>query len=194
MRSFRSLVDPAGRPLSFHLDRLRQTLGGFRERLREAVADAVARAVGGVVRDVIAGLLDEAGSSSSPQQYPPRRQPHAALWDRPELKDEAGRDDAPYDDEDDFRPPPPATPPRRLPLCTALVAGLRMAAWSLRRRVARRPLLVAAGIGVVTFAAVLAGSSWAVAGVGLIGSVLSLANLDAVVGTLSEPLARFRPR
>src|SRR5262249_655485 len=59
MRLFRSVIDPGCRWLAKHLNRLRRTLEGLYDRLREAIAVAVARAAEDAVREGVHALLTD---------------------------------------------------------------------------------------------------------------------------------------
>ena len=55
-----SLINVLGRSLATHLDRLRHTLDGLGQRLRESVARAVGETLGGAVRQTLhAALADD---------------------------------------------------------------------------------------------------------------------------------------
>jgi hypothetical protein len=189
MDSLRSLIDPRGGSLAYHLDRLRWTLDGFRQRLREAVADALGQTMGGLVRDAVASLLDEGGNEPPLPHYPPPRSPRqSALWDRPEtVLHEDDPDDLLLDEEDE--PPPP---PRPVPWPQALAAGLRATAWGLERRVGRLALVVALGLGAAACATILVSGPRTIASVGLVTSALSLAGLDSLARSGADLLATLR--
>lgn len=57
--SIRSMIDPGGRLLARHLNRLSETLETFRERLREVVSSAIGDTVAGVVRETVRTILAE---------------------------------------------------------------------------------------------------------------------------------------
>src|SRR5947209_6128958 len=59
MRTFTSLIKPAGRALSQHLGTLRSSLDRLGGRLREAIAAAVGRAAADAVREAVRALLAE---------------------------------------------------------------------------------------------------------------------------------------
>jgi hypothetical protein len=193
MPSFRSLIDPCGRPLAYHLDRLRRTLAGYRERLREALAAALSQAVGDAVRDALTALLREPGPCRPADPYSPRpyHPPSASYGWRHGPDDEYDPDYIPLDgdDEDDYRRPPtpgPAPPAWAL----AVAVGLRTSAWWLQRRRGRRPLLVALGLGAAACAWALRGGRLTAAGLGLLTSALGLAALDGLAGAGADLLDR----
>jgi hypothetical protein len=80
MRSLRSLIDPGGGSLSYHVGRLRDTLSGLAGRLRAAVSAAVGEAVAGAVRDAAPaeeqhdGRYAEVAPAPVPLPGPPRLQ------------------------------------------------------------------------------------------------------------------------
>src|SRR5262245_44147516 len=76
MRLFRSVIDPGCRWLARHLNRLRRTLEGLYDRLREAIAVAVARAAEDAVREGISALLMDK-PPLSPPDYPPSNYPRS---------------------------------------------------------------------------------------------------------------------
>src|SRR4051812_33701237 len=151
MRTFTSLIKPAGRSLAGHLGRLRDALDGLGGRLREAIAHAVARSPAGAVREAIQALLSELpeGPPHPPAYHPHRWQgpspgPARPLWGHQEQDPGRGFEDDPRspwgdDREDEGWPeedfddaPPPA--PTRLPLDStprwcARLAGVAKAAW-----------------------------------------------------------------
>jgi hypothetical protein len=193
MRSFRSLIDPGGRPLAHHLDRLRQTLEGYRERLREALAGALSETVGDLVRDVLVALLQEADAGQPARPYAPRpyRPPSAPYGWREGPEDEYDPDDIPPDDEDDDRAPPASgSAPSPWPL--ALAVGLRTAAWWLQHRPGRRCLVIALGLGAAACAWVLRGGPLSAAGLALLTSALGLAALDGLAGAGADLLVRSK--
>jgi hypothetical protein len=187
MYSLHSLIDPGGGSLAYHLDRLRRTLDGFRQRLRQAVADALGQTVGDLVRDSVASLLDEAGTEPPNTHYPPARSSRqSALWNRSQtLEYEDDPDDLLLDEEDEPVPPQP----RRLPWPQALAAGLRSVAWGLERRMGRLALGLALGLGVAACVAVLVSGPRTMSSVGLVTSALSLARLDDLARFASDLLA-----
>src|SRR5271166_6418379 len=88
MPSLRSLIDPGGGSLGFHVRRLQTKLEGLRQRLREATARLLGETVANVVEQVVHRMLDPAGV---PDPDPPRRprdyEPNSPLWHRPDVPD-----------------------------------------------------------------------------------------------------------
>jgi hypothetical protein len=193
MPSFRSLIDPRGRTLGYHLDRLRRTLDGYRERLRQALAGALGEAVSDFVREAVTALLDEARSTRPPPSYTPRHyHPYSSPgYRREDPRDEYDRDYIPLDDEDDYDSPTRHAEARPLNWPLALAVGMRTSAWWLERRTGRRSLLVSLGLGAVTCAWVLRGGPLMVACLGLLASALSLAGLDALARYGAELLRQL---
>jgi len=74
MRLFRSVIDSGCRWLVRHLNRLRRTLEGLYDRLREAIAVAVARAAEDAVREGVHALLMDTPPFSPPGL--PAQPPH----------------------------------------------------------------------------------------------------------------------
>ena len=190
MRSFRSLIDPGGRSLAFHLDRLCLTLDALTARLRTALAEAVSQSAAGVVRDTVQGLLADPDLAARPRyqgDYGPRR----GAWDDYDNRYGDDADDrygeARYDEDADVydRPAPrrsPAAPesrPARWP--EALAAGLCAAAWWLQGRTGLRSCLVALGVGSGAAAAFLAGGRLSATGLRLALAVLGLTGLEALL-------------
>jgi hypothetical protein len=190
MRSFRALIDPGGRSLAFHLDRLCLTLDALAARLRTALAEAVSQSAAGVVRDTVQGLLADPDLPARPRNqgdYGPRR----GAWDDYDNGYGDDADDhygeARYDEDADVydRPAPrrsptvPVSSPARWP--EALAAGLRAAAWWLQGRTGKRSCLVALGIGTGAAAAFLAGGRRSATGQRLVLAVLGLTGLQALL-------------
>jgi hypothetical protein len=203
MRSFRSLIDPGGRSLAFHLDRLCLTLDALTARLRTALAEAVSQSAAGVARDTVQGLLTDPGGPARPRyqgDYGPRR----GAWDD---YDDRYRDDADdrygesrYDEDADVydRPAPRRSPTapasRRARWPEALAAGLCAAAWWLQGRTGLRSCLVALGIGAGAAAAFLAGGRLPAAGLRLALAVLGLTGLQALLRDGVRGLGAFDTR
>src|SRR5215472_11203431 len=78
MRLFRSVIDPGCRWLARHLHRLRRTLEGLYDRLRDAIAVAVARAAEDAVREGVHALLADT-PPLSPPDYPPSHYPRSSF-------------------------------------------------------------------------------------------------------------------
>jgi hypothetical protein len=79
MRLFRSVIDPGRRWLAKHFNRLRRTLEGLYDRLRDAIAVAVARAAEDAVREGVSALLADT-PPLSPPDYPTRHFTPPAGW------------------------------------------------------------------------------------------------------------------
>ncbi len=176
-----------------HLVRLQEAMQGLSERTREALARTLAAVVAGLVCEAVAGML--ASSPSRPVREPwPRRErrPGAPLMD---VFDERSLDEPEYLSDDWEEPLRPRSASRRdldsLPPASwpaAVAVGLRTSAWWLGRRKGRSSLAAALGIGTVTAAGVVLGGPLALAGLGLIESLLGLASLDTAArsaGTLA---------
>jgi hypothetical protein len=194
MRKLRSLIDPAGRSLVFHVDRLRQTLEALTSRLRSSIAESVSQMAASVVRDTIQGLLanpDVSGRTRYRETY----ESHRSSWD--DFDNRYGHDlDRPYDyresryDEDDdvYDSPSPRRSPTHEPRSLsptrwsqALAAGLRAAAWWLQDRTGMRACLVALGIGSAASMAYLVGGMATASGISVVLSLLSLTGLQALL-------------
>src|SRR5262245_11198020 len=188
MRLFRSVIDPGCRWLAKHLNRLRRTLEGLYDRLREAIAVAVARAAEDAVREGVHALLTDR-PPLSPPDYPRRNFAPTSGWGDDE-DDELRRweenldDDAEPEGRSEARPDASANEPSTEPtrLRRALAEGLQAAGWWLRRG-GRFPLLTALGAGLAVLWASYFGGQLAGAGVALAGSALGLLSLGQ--GTLA---------
>jgi hypothetical protein len=83
MPSIRSMLDPGGRLLARHLNRLSETLETFSARLREAVSSAVGETVAGVVRETVRSILAEDPTvSTSSGRYTQSSHHPRPLWTR----------------------------------------------------------------------------------------------------------------
>jgi hypothetical protein len=190
MRSFRSLIDPGGRSLACHLDRLCLTLDALAARLRAALAEAVSQSAAGVARDTVQGLLADPGGPAPPR-YQGDHGPRRSAWDDYDDRYHDDADDrygeARYDEDADAydRPAPrrcPAAPESRgARWPEALAAGLRAAAWWLQGRTGKRSCLVALGVGTGTVTAFLAGGRLPATGLRLALAVLGLTGLQALL-------------
>src|SRR5215472_6241022 len=91
MRLFRSVIDPGCRWLANHLHRLRRTLEGLYDRLRDAIAVAVARAAEDAVREGVHALLMDK-PPLSPPDYPHSNYPRGNFsptgWRDPDDEDD----------------------------------------------------------------------------------------------------------
>lgn len=178
-----SLLTVLGRSLAARLDRLRDTLDGLRQRLREAVVRSVGETVGAAVREALGAVLvhgapdEEKYVYDSPPHYhdPPlwhdQREPH---WqDGWEWIDTA-------DDSNQSRSMDPSAPEpegRRTAATSLLLLGCQAVAWWLRRHQTHFPALAALGVGTACGVAAYLGAPVVIAGVGLAGSALGLAAL-----------------
>jgi hypothetical protein len=182
MRSLRSLIDPGGRSLAYHVERLRRSLQSLGQRLRDGVAQAVGEAVAGAVADAVQALLDRLAGAPDLRGVPDRPAPP---WGMP---DEAGWADEPdglfpgpaegLDGSPESGPQPAGTRPARwLP---ALAVSGQAVAWWLRRRPGRLALLAAVGVGLAC--ALAAGAA---------GPALPLAALAGWVRCGAAALARL---
>src|SRR5262249_36759169 len=98
MRLFRSVIDPGCRWLAKHLHRLRRTLEGLYDRLREAIAVAVARAAEDAVREGVSALLADP-PPLSPPDYPRRHFTPSGWRDTDDEYDELRRWEEKLDQE-----------------------------------------------------------------------------------------------
>src|SRR5215470_7467742 len=102
MRLFRSVIDPGCRWLAKHLHRLRRTLEGLYDRLREAIAVAVARAAEDAVREGVHALLTDT-PPLSPPDYPRRNFAPSGWGDTDDEFDELRRWEENLDHEQEPR-------------------------------------------------------------------------------------------
>ena len=157
MPSLRSLIDPAGRSLAFHIRRLQGKLEDLRERVRDAVSRLLGETVADAVQQVVYRLLTPSvcdpppSSPFSPYYAWPAYRSDVPSWDR---EDGLGPDYDPNGLDDELREPPPSEPaPRAAPRSRwmrALSCGLRAAAWWLQRHSSPVSPIVAVGLGVVS--------------------------------------------
>jgi hypothetical protein len=195
MRLFRSVVDPGCRWLAKHLHRLRRTLEGLYDRLRDAIAVAVARAAEDAVREGVSALL-AATPALSPPDYPrgpyPRGNfsPSGGWRDTDEEYDELRHWEEGLDYEPERKersrthPQGPAEGAGAQPtrLRRAFAEGLQAASWWLRRG-GRYPVLTSLGAGLMVLCASYVGGPLAGAGIALAGSTLGLLSIGQ--GTLA---------
>jgi hypothetical protein len=185
MPSLRSLIDPAGRSLAYHVRRLKAKLEDLRVRIRETLSRLLGETAGDVVQRVVHALL--ATAPTTPPPYLPREYARdGPFWDHPDAPDQhlASEDyyEPGYPDYDDGEPLEPTSERTRFSRWRqALTAGLRTTAWWLQQRTGRSSLLVAIGLGFATMVGVLASGPWTVAGATLAASALSLAGVDAFI-------------
>jgi len=159
----RAWLRHAGRSLAERLDRLRATFDTLRERLRAAISEAIGQTIAGAVHDAVHAVLSDTNSW--------RRDPEERPW--AEDREQWNADDR----EELAQESPPASPqPAPARLRKALIMVLHSAAWLLRRWTGRFSLEAA-----LTMAA---------AGIGLVGSIVSLTNLG---GTISTGATAIRP-
>ena len=188
MRWFRSVIDPGCRWLARHLNRLRRTLEGLYDRLKEAIAVAVARAAEDAVREGVQALLMDK-PPLSPSDYQPGPHPRSnwapAGWRGPQDEDEELRrweENLDYGQEPrgrsepTARVPPDEQSPEPTRLRRALAEGLQMASWWLRRS-DHFSVLTALAAGLAVVLASYAGGPLAGAGVALAGSALGLLSI-----------------
>src|SRR5262245_48054685 len=186
MRLFRSVIEPGCRWLARHLHRLRRTLEGLYDRLREAIAVAVARAAEDAVREGVHALLAHTPPPSPPDY--PRNHFNPSGWGDDEDDELRRWENLDYEQEPRERNEPSAQVPSSeetagpTRLRRALAEGLQAAGWWLRRG-GRFPVLTALGAGLVVVLASYAGGPLAGAGVALAGSALGLLSLGQ--GTLA---------
>jgi hypothetical protein len=193
MRLFHSVIDPGRRWLAKHFYRLRRTLDGLYDRLRDAIAVAVARAAENAVREGVSALL-AATPALSPPDYPRGHYPRGNFapsggWrDTDEEYDELRHWEEGVDYEREGRkntnPPVPAEEPGAEPtrLRRALAEGLQAASWWLRRG-GRYPVLTSLGAGLMLLCASYVGGPLAGAGIALAGSAMGLLSMGQ--GTLA---------
>jgi hypothetical protein len=195
MRLFRSVIDPGRRWLAKHINRLRRTLEGLYDRLRDAIAVAVARAAEDAVREGVHALLADT-PPLSPPDYTPNNYPRsnfrpATGWGDNDIEDDELRhweEGLDYETEPRERRdtsaqvPAGEQAPEPTRLRRALAEGLQAASWWLRRS-DHFSVLTALGAGLVVVLASYAGGPLAGAGVALAGSALSLLSIGQ--GTLS---------
>ncbi len=182
MPNVTSLFHRAGQTLGRHLDRLRSTFDGLRDRVRDAAVQAIGQSVAGAVRDSLRAFLEGVATqprelpSSSWSRSPPSWQQHDALFND-QLDHRYDTDHRGWDANDDLDDEPPPRSPQTEPVeeprpsrwRQALAIGCSAAAWHLRRQVSRVSGLAAIGIGLTSaVGAYLVGPA-------LVASTLSLA-------------------
>jgi hypothetical protein len=169
MRLFSSVVDPGCRWLAKHFHRLRRTLEGLYDRLRDAIAVAVARAAEDAVREGVSALLADT-PPLNPPDYPAGNYPRSQWRPSTGWKETDDEDDElrRWEESSDYEPEPqgqsearaqvstvePAAEPARLR--RALAQGLQAAGWWLRRS-DHFPALTALAAGLVVVLASYAG-------------------------------------
>ena len=186
MPFFPSLAPPAHASLTNRLDRLRQDLHFLGGRLREGLARVVGEAVAGATRDAVrlcsAAMILSPRSTlpsighprgAAPEAWPTRHGLMTGSTTRRRIRltrVEAKRTSTPSL----LAPPSECEGPRQVLWRQALATGLQAAAWCLRRRTGCFALLLALGAGLASTLAVYLGGTFALAGAGLVGSVITL--------------------
>jgi hypothetical protein len=165
-----------------HLARLQEALGGLTEQARDALARTLADAAADLVGQAVRAALGTPGDH--PDLDPWRNNRRAAPSPETDPFDDLYAYD-PDDREDrwyqDLSPSPSASRPPEGEVAevwpAAVALGLRAAAWWLRRRTGRPPLLAALALGTLAAALAAAGGPAALAGLGVAESLLGLASL-----------------
>ena len=156
------------------------------QRLRESIARTVGEAVANAVHEIIHRLSQVPGSDPA-QPYRQEREP--SPWDdpnEPDWADEPSHDQGRYREDNEI--PPEATSSRWR---RSIAVGCQTAAWWLGRQVGRRPLWVAATLGVG--AALLSYATGPIIGVGLAGiagAALHMLGLTEAVASSATALGR----
>jgi hypothetical protein len=181
-----------------HLARLQEALGGLTEQTRDALARTLAGAAADLVGQAVRAALGAPGDGLAFNPWHDRRRA------RPTPVTDPFEELYEYDPEDSedrwYRdmPPPPEGPRPSEGDATqvwpaALALGLRAAAWWLRRRTGRPPLLAALALGIVAAACATAGGPAALAGLGVAESLLGLASLPTAPRSGPGQRAYYRP-
>jgi hypothetical protein len=199
MPSLRSLIDPAGRSLDYHVSRLKARLDEMRERIRETAARLLGETVANVVEQTVRNLLTMPVTTERPPVYRSRDYRAPPSWADPDSPDYLYDPHDPHgiyrrDELDEPEPEPePETEPEESPRVSrwrqALAIGLRAAAWWLQRWTGGSSLGVALGLGITATAVVLAGGPATMAGAGLLASALGLTGLVAIIHSGMAALA-----
>jgi hypothetical protein len=183
MRSMRHFLKHSCQGLAERLDRLRMTLDGLRQRVKDAILQAVSETVADVVRQTFDTVLGETSHplASERLSYDARELRPSSRWteeDRPPWYDELEDGGLPPDDA-----PEPTTPPTVASrFNTALSAGCAAALWWLRRQPRRHPKLVALALGLAAALVTYASSPLAVASLGVAVTTSRLTTLAAAMG------------
>ena len=188
MKSLRPLIDPGRRFLARHLSHLRQTLDDLRERLSNSLAHAIGQAVADAVREAVQVVLADSSFHTALPNYrayqPTRSSP---LWNDLEEGERerecTGLWPEQEDDLDGTALSSEPEHPKQARIGQAIVLGLQAAAWWLKRKKDRFPVLSALGLALVITWAVYAGGP--MAGVGLMGSGLGLISLAKATETVA---------
>lgn len=184
MIAVRSWMNRASHSLANRLDRLRQTFDHFREQLREAMSEQIGQAVSGAVREAMFHLLADVPGGNAPARrgsstsHQPVWQDEQDPWADP---DERWEEDHNYDNES------AATPNHVQNLNHAVLVGCEAAAFWLRQRWGRLPLVVAFLLAGVSAATSYVGGPIAAAGIALAGSTVSLLALVRTSRMVAEP-------
>lgn len=198
MRSFRSFLGAGKKALAIRLDRLQQTLDLLKDKLRATVAQALGETVGGTVHETLMSTLSdaEAYSDSYSRPYSTRRS-SSNYWEDPDEPPWGGNSYG-RDYQDDYYPkryqePEPEAPKSKSSrLAVAISAGLRTAAWWVRRWWGKGAMLFATLVGVFTAGAAYLGGELVDTGLSLAESVEHIAALNetalrGVSGLSSSP-------
>jgi hypothetical protein len=168
MSANQSLLGPAGRSLSGHLERLRTSLSVITRQLCESVSSVLGRAAAEAVRQAVASLMRQPEDIPVPvEEVPYRRDARPSFawsgqeeydrfddWrepdDAPGLQHERRwRDSQGYEPDDDYpRPRPSLDTPSAWR--SALAAGCRLVAWLLGQLAAPGARLLALSAGLAT--------------------------------------------
>jgi hypothetical protein len=174
----------ASRALAGRLDRLRLTFEHLREQLRDAISQQIGQTVAGAVRDAVHQLLAE--TPFRQETAPAWRSHHSSssrdpMWDDDSDDAWAERrerwdDDAPVPTRHEVAPIVDEEA-AHANLNRAVMVGCEAAAWWLRQRWGRLPLVTAVLIGALAAAVSHVGGPLSVAGVAMAGSAVSLMTL-----------------
>lgn len=184
--------------LADHLAQLTASLERLDERLREGLASAVGQTIAGAIREALLLLLSEKGVVPSFHGDPHRL---SAPWQNaaqtasadglePERLPWEEQEDPRWSQEDDpWNPqvaqelPAPAKPRRWF---SALAAGWQATSWWLRKPPRRFHLLTALGVGLAVGMAALMAGPLAGAGLGVLGTSMSLLTMSATTARLTD--------
>jgi hypothetical protein len=174
-----------------HLERVRESLDAWRQRVREALAQVVSDAATKAVREAVQTLAGAAEPDVPPTSWSRPAEEYRRAWSEParpawssysssSWEREEQEYDAPDEEVEELPTAVSMSPMAATDLSPpahrsrALALGLQAAAWWLRRRAARFPLRSALGLGTLaTVVAYLAGPAVALSSVGLIGATLT---------------------
>jgi hypothetical protein len=191
MHHLRTPLCPSAVWLGRHLTRLRRTLGGLSQRLRESLAVALGQSVEGAVREAVQALLAEA--PTHPSEVPSWRRSRTSPGLRFDDPDEAAvhapwPDPSLPEDLDEDEPTTtlaqPRAPTRSARWRNVLTASLQATTWWLQRP-ARPRLRTALGMGMLV--ALLVWASGPLVGTARLAvSALALACLPDTIDLASE--------